>query len=52
MDGRSVQFLERLKVHEVSPVILGAGIATRTLATKGKDADQLEPGRSERWPSG
>lgn len=43
VDGHNVQFLEKLKVHEVSPVILGAGIATRTLATKGKDADRLEP---------
>jgi HK97 family phage prohead protease len=34
MDGQSVQFLEKLKVHEVSPVILGAGIDTRTLTTK------------------
>jgi hypothetical protein len=31
---RRVQFLEGLKVHEVSPVLLGAGIGTRTLATK------------------
>jgi hypothetical protein len=33
-EGKSVQFLEQLKVHEVSPVIVGAGVGTRTLATK------------------
>lgn len=36
-DGENVQFLKRLKVHEVSPVLLGAGIGTRTLAVKGRD---------------
>jgi hypothetical protein len=41
-DGESVQFLKRVKVHEVSPVILGAGENTRTLAMKAKK-DQLEP---------
>lgn len=29
-----VQFLEKLKVHEVSPVLVGAGVGTRTLAAK------------------
>lgn len=29
--GRKVQLLKRLKVHEVSPVMLGAGMGTRTL---------------------
>lgn len=33
-DGKDVQFLKKLKVHEVSPVLLGAGINTRTLAVK------------------
>jgi phage head maturation protease len=33
-DSQRVQFLKRLKVHEVSPVILGAGIDTRTVAAK------------------
>lgn len=33
-DGRPVQYLDRLKVHEVSPVLLGAGVNTRTLAVK------------------
>lgn len=30
-----VRFLEKLLVHEVSPVLLGAGIGTHTLSTKG-----------------
>lgn len=41
-DGRDVQFLKRLEVHETSPVILGAGINTRTLATKGRNGDMTE----------
>ncbi len=36
-DGENVQVLKRVKVHEVSPVLLGAGIGTRTLAVKGRD---------------
>jgi HK97 family phage prohead protease len=33
-DDQRVRFLEQLKVHEVSPVLLGAGVGTRTLAAK------------------
>lgn len=33
-EGQQVQFLEQLKVHEVSPVLLGAGIGTTTLSVK------------------
>ena len=33
-EGRQVRFLKDLKVHEVGPLILGAGINTRTLAVK------------------
>lgn len=33
-DGEDVQFLKRLDVFEVSPVLKGAGVNTRTLATK------------------
>ncbi|MEU4578939.1 HK97 family phage prohead protease [Nonomuraea sp. NPDC023979] len=33
-DGQHVRFLAKQKVHEVSPVLLGAGVGTRTLATK------------------
>ena len=59
-DGQTVNFLQKLKVHEVSPVILGAGIDTRTLAVKEKEAKQLQSdlfrelrdaGR-ERWGNG
>lgn len=35
--GEDVQFLHKLKVFEVSPVLLGAGIDTRTLSAKGND---------------
>lgn len=34
-DGREVRFLEALTVHEVSPVLLGAGVETGTLSVKG-----------------
>ncbi|MFC3986799.1 HK97 family phage prohead protease [Streptosporangium jomthongense] len=33
-EGKRVRFLEALKVHEVSPVLLGAGVNTRTLSAK------------------
>lgn len=33
-EGQRVRFLKKLKVHEISPVMLGAGIGTRTLALK------------------
>ena len=33
-DGEQVRFLESLKVFEVSPVLVGAGVGTRTLAAK------------------
>jgi HK97 family phage prohead protease len=35
-DGQKVRFLESLKVHEVSPVLIGAGVNTRTLSAKSK----------------
>lgn len=34
MAGRNVQFLKELDTHEVSPVLIGAGVNTRTLAVK------------------
>lgn len=34
VDGRNVRRIKRTEVHEVSPVLLGAGLYTRTLATK------------------
>lgn len=33
-DEQDVRFLKRLKVHEISPVLLGAGVGTRTLSIK------------------
>jgi HK97 family phage prohead protease len=35
-EGRKVRFLEKLKVHEVSPVLLGAGLGTHTRSVKCK----------------
>lgn len=35
-DGQSVNFLKALDVFEVSPVLLGAGIGTRTLSAKSR----------------
>jgi hypothetical protein len=34
-EGQDVRLLKRMTVHEVSPVLVGAGVNTRTLATKG-----------------
>jgi len=34
-EGKSVRFLKRLHVHEVSPVMVGAGVGTHTVAIKG-----------------
>lgn len=33
-EGEDVQFLQKMLVHEVSPVVVGAGVNTRTLAAK------------------
>lgn len=43
-EGREVRFLKRLKVHELSPVILGSGVDTGTLGLKedGKGKSTLE----------
>lgn len=38
LDGETVNVLRKLKVHEVSPVLLGAGVNTRTLAVKGRES--------------
>lgn len=38
LDGEQANFLESIRVKEVSPVLLGAGINTRTLGTKGADS--------------
>lgn len=42
-DGKDVQFLQKLAVHEVSPVLVGAGVNTRTLAAKGRKAPGGQP---------
>jgi HK97 family phage prohead protease len=34
-DGEEVNVLRKMKVYEVAPVLLGAGVNTRTLGTKG-----------------
>lgn len=40
LNGDNVRFLSKQTVHEVSPVLQGAGLGTRTLETKGrKDPD-------------
>lgn len=33
-EGQQVRFLKKQKVHEVSPVLLGAGVGTRTVSAK------------------
>jgi hypothetical protein len=45
-DGKAVRVLEKLAVHEVSPVVKGAGVGTHTVAMKSRpefltDADAL-----------
>lgn len=41
-ENRNVRFLERLDVHELSPVLKGAGIGTTTLALKEGKQSKLE----------
>lgn len=43
-DGQQVRFLNKLKVHEVSPVMLGAGVGTRTLAAKSANSTATRRG--------
>ena len=45
-DGDRVRFLKKIKVFEVSPVVLGAGIGTRTITVK--VAQGLVPGLRRR----
>lgn len=57
-EGEQVRFLEALDVYEVSPVMLGAGIGTRTTGIKGAagdaddDADGSEGEAGDGNPSG
>lgn len=41
-EGRQVRFLEEVKVHEISPVLVGAGEGTGTLALKSKKKTNIE----------
>lgn len=41
-DGKRVRFLKGITVHEVSPVLLGAGVNTRTLEAKGRKQPNSE----------
>lgn len=40
VDGRRVRFLSRQQVFEVSPVLVGAGVGTRTLSAKAGHRDE------------
>lgn len=42
VDGQKVRFLEEIHVDEVSPVLIGAGVNTRTLTAKGAPTKYLE----------
>lgn len=41
-EGQKVRFLEELRVDEVSPVLVGAGVNTRTIGAKGAPVKYLE----------
>lgn len=41
VDGKSVRILKSITVKEVSPVLIGAGVNTRTLSAKGADGVTL-----------
>ncbi len=43
VEGTPVRLLKRLTVYEVSPVLLGAGIGTHTVAIKGTSQDKKDP---------
>jgi HK97 family phage prohead protease len=45
-DGQQVRFLEQQKVHEVSPVLVGAGVGTRTLSAKSAGGPPVRRGRA------
>lgn len=40
-EGKAVQYIRKVKTHEVSPVLLGASIGTGTLAVKGRKDQKL-----------
>lgn len=41
-DGQEVRFLKKLKVSEISPVLLGAGVGTHTIAIKEASGQSLK----------
>ena len=43
-DGQKVRFLDALKVFEVSPVLVGAGVGTQTLSAKGRNLTFADEG--------
>lgn len=45
-DGRRVREIKRVSIPEVSPVLMGAGIDTRTLAVKGAETKGALPSHS------
>lgn len=48
-EGQDVRFLNKVKVHEVSPVLLGAGVGTRVLTAKSglKFAEHIDAVRAD-----
>jgi hypothetical protein len=59
VDGKAVRILKKITVKEVSPVLIGAGVNTRTVGVKGRRkqmestiSDLLETAAAERWPNG
>ena len=50
-DGARIRVLKRLAVHEISPVVLGAGVGTRTVAMKAK-ADPSAEGLGPKLEAG
>lgn len=59
IDGKAVRILKKIEVKEVSPVLVGAGVDTRTLSTKAARkqlestlSDLLESAAADRWPMG
>jgi hypothetical protein len=43
VDGIDVRLLKRMTVHEVSPVLIGAGVNTRTLDVKSRKGGTMPP---------
>ena len=39
-EGQEVRFIKAMKVHEISPVMVGAGVDTRTVSVKGAEGSE------------